>query len=475
MRLHRTIRAGAGAALAASSLAVITLVGPLAATSASAATNCAASAIPKGTTNITFWEGMTSNNEKLIQKIVTAFNKSQTKVHVSDVNQSGGYVQTWNSYLSSIGTSNEPNVVMLDQYITQGAVDSKSIIPVATCVAGTRYSTRTFAKKTILEETSAGKLQGLPYSVSAPILIYNQNSFKAAGIKGPPVTVAQMATDAAKLKGKSFTYKGKKYTDTDGMSLAIDPWYLQIWQGTANAFFVNNQNGRTGRATAAAYNDANGRAAFSELQNIVKRHDAVTNPNSGPITTAYANLYAIGSGASGMTIDSSATLGTILADLPLFPNVKLGVSQMPRITPTVTGGVQPGGNALFLPKGSDASSAKLAASWEFMQYLASAVNMAKWDVGTGYVPIRSDAASQPAMKAFYAKYPTLRAAYTEISSGKVDNATAGPLLGCYYQVSNDLVTAEVNLFSGSYPSPASVLAAAASQTTSDIKSYNSSI
>ncbi len=475
MRLHRTFRAGAGAAIAASSLAVITLAGPLAVTSASAATNCAASAIPKGTTNISFWEGMTSTNETLIQKIVKAFNASQSKVHVTDVNQAGGYISTWNSYLSSLGTSNEPNVVMLDQYITQGAVDSKSIIPVATCVAGTHYSTKTFAKKTILEETSAGKLQGLPYSVSAPILIYNQNSFKAAGIKSPPATIAAMAADAAKLKGKSFTYKSKKYTDTDGMTLKIDPWYLQILQGTANAYFVNNENGRTKRATAAAYNDATGRATFSELQNIVKKHDAVTNPDSGSQTTAYANLYAIGSGASGMTIDSSATLGTILSDLPLFPYVKLGVSQLPRITPTVTGGVEPGGNALFLPSYSNKSSAKLAASWEFMQYLDNAVNMAKWDVGTGYVPIRSDAASQASMKRFYAKYPTLRAAYTEISTGKVDTATAGPLLGCYYTVSNDLVTAEDSLFSNSYPSPASVLSTAAAKTTSDIKSYNSSL
>ena len=243
MQLHRTLRAGAGAAIAATSLAVVSLAGPLASTPASASTSCAASAIPKGTTNITFWEGMTSANETLLQSIVKAFNASQTKVHVTDVNQSGGYVSTWNSYLSSLNTSNEPNVVMLDQYITQGAVDSKSIIPVATCVAGTRYSTKTFAKKTLLEETTAGRLQGLPYSVSAPILIYNQNSFKAAGIKAPPVTVAAMALDAAKMKGKSYTYKGKKYTDTDGMSLAIDPWYLQIWQGTANAYFVNNENG----------------------------------------------------------------------------------------------------------------------------------------------------------------------------------------------------------------------------------------
>ena len=71
--------------------------------------------------------------------------------------------------------------------------------------------------------------------------------------------------------------------------------------------------------------------------------------------------------------------------------------------------------------------------------------------------------------------PSLKAAYTEIFTGKVDNATAGPLLGDYYQVNDDLVTAEDNLFSSKFPSPTSVLASAAAQTTADIKSYNSSL
>ena len=96
-------------------------------------------------------------------------------------------------------------------------------------------------------------------------------------------------------------------------------------------------------------------------------------------------------------------------------------------------------------------------------------------MGTGYVPIRTDAATQPSMKAFWAKYPSLKAAYTEISSGKVDNATAGPLLGCYYQVSDDMVTFMDKLFANSYPSPDTVLAQAAAQTTKDIKAYNTSL
>jgi sn-glycerol 3-phosphate transport system substrate-binding protein len=476
MNLHRNLRAGIGAAIAVSSLATVSLV-QFSATPASASTKCAASALPKtGKVKITFWEGMTSANQTEIVNIVNAFNKSQSKVQVTVKDQTGGYPQTWSEYLGSLGRSSEPNVVMLDQYITQGAVDSKSIIPVATCIAGTHYSTAHFSKKPIGEETVGGTLQGLPYSVSAPILIYNKNSFTGAHITAVPSTIAQMATDAAKLKGSSYKFKGKTFKNTEGMTIKLDPWYLQILQGVGNDYFVNNQTGRSGgRATAAAFNDSIGLSVFTQLQAIVKAGDAKTNPSTGSIAVAYANLFDIASGKSGMSIDSSATLGTILGDLHLFPNVSLGVGEMPNLSSTPTGGVQPGGNALFLPSASNSSAAKLAASWEFIQYLDNATEMATWDAATGYVPIRSDAASNAIMTAFWRKYPSLKAAYNEISKGVVDNATEGPLLGDYYTVNTDISNYENVLLSSPYPSPATELTAAANQVTTDIQSYNTSI
>ena len=85
------------------------------------------------------------------------------------------------------------------------------------------------------------------------------------------------------------------------------------------------------------------------------------------------------------------------------------------------------------------------------------------------------AAAQSETKAYWKAYPTLKAAYTEIMSGVVDNATAGPLLGEYYTVLNDLTSYETDLLSSPYPSPQSELSAASTQATNDIKAYNSSL
>jgi sn-glycerol 3-phosphate transport system substrate-binding protein len=470
MNLNRTIRAGLGAALVASTLAGATLIASQAGASTKKATSpCSPSALAsaKGPVNITFDEGMTSSNETLLQKLVAAFNASQTKVHVNDVNQSGGYQDTWNDYLTALQQGQGANAYLMDQYVTQGATDSKGIIPVSACISAFKYSTKGILPKALAEETVGGSLQAIPYSVSAPILIYNQVAFKKAGIKSAPTTLTQLGTDAVALKKAGYS---------DGVTLKLDPWYLQIWQGMSNDYFVNNQNGRSGgRATAAAFNDSQGLAAFTELQNIVKKGDAVTNPSTGSLTTAYANLFAIAGYKSGATIDSSATLGPILSLLHGYPKSKLqlGVAEIPGILNNTGGGVQPGGNALYIPK-SD-SPAQAAATWEFYQYLLQPANSAAWSVGTGYIPLSPAVASQPAVVKFWKTYPSLKAAYNELERGTVNNATAGPLVGNYYVVNNEIATYENQLLSSPYPNPQTILTNAANAATSDLKAYNSSL
>ena len=61
----------------------------------------------------------------------------------------------------------------------------------------------------------------------------------------------------------------------------------------------------------------------------MKSGDATTNPSTGP--SEFDNLLGIGSGKYGMTIDTSAALGTVTQVLGRgkYPNVKLGISAFP--------------------------------------------------------------------------------------------------------------------------------------------------
>ncbi len=43
-----------------------------------------------------------------------------------------------------------------------------------------------------------------------------------------------------------------------GYGLKLDPWYLEQWMAKSDQLYVNNDNGRKGRATKVEFDDATG-------------------------------------------------------------------------------------------------------------------------------------------------------------------------------------------------------------------------
>src|ERR1700760_3623918 len=79
----------------------------------------------KGLVNITFLESASEAKLTLLQGIMSAFNSSQTKVHVTLVTQAG-YDDTWNKYTAGLSNGQLPDVVQLEDQRTQAAIDTAS-------------------------------------------------------------------------------------------------------------------------------------------------------------------------------------------------------------------------------------------------------------------------------------------------------------------------------------------------------------
>jgi sn-glycerol 3-phosphate transport system substrate-binding protein len=135
-------------------------------------------------------------------------------------------------------------------------------------------------------------------------------------------------------------------------------------------------------------------------------------------------------------------------------------------------GLPPEGQSLYLPKSS--SPAQLAASWVFLRYLVSATEMATFDAGTGFVPVRTSAANQPVIKSLWAKTPAYKVAYDEVNQGPANDATAGPLLGPVTQIDNDVANMLAQLDTNPAANPSALLSQLSSQATGEMASYNSS-
>src|ERR1700722_17772687 len=458
--------------LAAAALFVTTLGGTAvsAAIGATASTGAGAASLPscnlktlanhQGLVSITFWESASQANLTVLQSITNAFNSSQTKVHVTLVTQAG-YDDTWQKYLAGLSSGQLPDAVQLEDQRTQAAIDTGSFLPVQSCMNADKYSTSDYPPRPLAYCKVNGVQWAMPFAVSAPILYYNQNAFTKAGLNpnSPPSTLTQMVADAKALKASG-----------SGMGLVLDPWHLETWLASANQLFVNNKNGRSARATAAVFNNKTAVSIFSQLNTLVRSGDATTNPATGP--DQYDNLLGIGSGKYGMTLETSAALGTVTQLLGggKYANVKLGIGAFPVYSTSVKGGIEPGGSGVFISNKS--SALDQAASWQFVSYLMSTQSVATWAAGTGYIPVRKSSAQTATVQHLWATNPGYKVAYNEINNGANTPATSGSVIGPYADVRNDVLNAEISMYTGGVK-PATAVKTASQNVTTTISAYNS--
>ena len=167
------------------------------------------------------------------------------------------------------------------------------------------------------------------------------------------------------MKSAAQKLKDSGTVSQAGFGMKLDPWYLEQWSALGGKTYVNNGNGRKSRATSTTFDNATGKEIFTFLNDMVKPGLARTNPADGQ--QRFDNLLGIGNGNFGMTIDTSAALGTIqqLLASGQYPNVELGVAPMPG--PKGKGGVLVGGGANYIVKKS--SPEKQAAAWQYAKFL----------------------------------------------------------------------------------------------------------
>ena len=455
---------------AAVALFATTLSGTAASAAIGAGSQAGAASLPacnlktlanhKGLVQITFWESASEANLTTLQGITSAFNSSQTKVHVTLVTQTG-YDDTWQKYLAGLSNGQLPDVVQLEDQRTQAAIDTGSFLPVQSCMNAAKYPTSDYLPRPLAYWKVNGVQWALPFAVSAPILYYNQNAFTKAGLNpnNPPATLPEMVSDAKALKASG-----------SGMGLVLDPWHLETWLATANQLFVNNNNGRTARATQAAFNTKVSVSIFSQLNTLVRSGYATTNPSTGP--DEFDNLLGIGSGKYGMTIETSAALGTVtqLLGSGKYANVKLGISAFPVYSSLVQGGVEPGGSGVYIS--NKVPALQQAASWQFISYLMNTQSQATWAAGTGYIPVRKSSAQTATVQHLWATNPGYKVAYNEINSGVNSAATSGSVIGPYADVRTDVLNAEISMYTQGVR-PAAAVKSAAQNVNTTISNYNS--
>jgi sn-glycerol 3-phosphate transport system substrate-binding protein len=374
----------------------------------------------KGPVAIDFWHSMTAANEDALKKLTDKYNAGQTKVKVT-LKYQGTYDESLQKYVAGVRGGELPQVIQTEETAMQTMIDSKSIVPIGACVAADNYDLSDFSPALIGQYSAASVLQTMPFQLSNPVLYYNKKAFRAAGLdpEKPPTTLNEILEASRKI---AATGKAKGAADK-GFALEIQAWYPEQFISKAGEAIVNNDNGRTARATAAKLDS---KIFTDTLQWIVTMNKEGLLLNAGRNPSGQSHFLAVANGDVAMTFGTSAALGTIYQFISQFPNVEIGVAPLPGPTGL---GVTVGGGSLYMT--TKASDEQKAAVWDFMKFLNTPENQAFWHVSTGYIPTRLSASKSADVQKLWAERPGFKVAYDQLASSKPPVGGGGPLIGDY--------------------------------------------
>ena len=403
-------------------------------------------------TEITFWHAMGGVNGEAMEYLVDQFNK-ENEYGIKVVSEyQGSYDDALNKLKSAQLGNMGADLVQVYDIGTRFMIDSDWIIPIQDFMDKDDY-------KVNLEENIAAyytvnnELYSMPFNSSTPILYYNADMFKAAGIDAAPATFNEIEkiSDALKTKG------GAK----EVISLGIYGWFFEQFLCKQGLNYADNGNGRKSAATAVEF-DSNG-GALQILEAWKKLYDEGIAPNVG--RGGDAGLADFSSGKAAITLGSTASLKQILEDVN--GKFEVGTAYFPATGDDDKGGVSIGGASLWaLDNGDDK---KAAATWEFIKFLVSAESQAYWNAQTGYFPVTTDAYNEEIFKNNIAEYPQFQTAIDQLHDSAPQYA--GALLSVFSEARATVETEIENMLNGKQTSEEAV-EKMASSINAAIEDYN---
>ena len=310
---------------------------------------------------ITFWHGEISTNEEVLEELIARFEAGQDRVRVNLVNQVT-YRDALNKYRAGLATGDLPDLMAMGAAADQTLIDSRSVVPVDACMKAAKYPRADFVPRAIATHTIKGVQWSMPWTVPTPLLLYDRNAFRAAGLDPdrPPSTLEDVTEYSRRLVETNAA--------RHGISLLRAGWLNAVLYGKSGQLYVDHQNGRTGRATKALLDNKTGREIWAWWDDIVDSGLAIDAGGEG--TTDH--LLAVGTGDAAMTIDYSYVLGPLFNVLGSgdFSRVDPGIAPLPALD--AGGGVPVAGGSLWIPRAS--SPLKRAAAWELIKFLSDPAN-----------------------------------------------------------------------------------------------------
>lgn len=335
---------------------------------------------------------------KTVKELVQDFNASHPDIEVVEKYNPDMYKGLTQNLQAAVASGKNPDVVQMGYSYLNYAAENFKYVDIPSMVEkiapdDKNYFDQTFTPKMLqLAKTDDGKQVGLPYSVSVPVIYYNPEIFKQAGLdpEKPPTTWKEVAEDAAKIQ---------QATGNKGffMQEYADNWAQQALIESNGGHMLVKENGKV----KAGFNSPEAVQAYQLMADMVKNGSALHATNEEAFQAFLSGKLGIVCTTIGKraNFESSAKFPVKVAAFPAFDGKEVKVPA--------------GGNFLMI---FSKDEAKQKAAWEFVKYLESAKALEKWTTGTGYLPPVKDIEKSPEFKKLIDSNPNVQVALKSLAN-----------------------------------------------------------
>ena len=409
-----------------------------------------------GKIEITFWHAMGGVNGEATEAVVKAFNESQDEIVVKSEYQ-GTYDDMITKLKATMQSGGMPDVCQMYDIGTKFMTDSGFAIPVQDMFETTGFDPSCVMDIITSYYTVDGKQMSMPFNVSTPMLYYNKDAFKAAGLD--PDTPPKNFDEVMEFS-KQIVERGAAPV---GYAQAIYGWFFEQQIAGQGQYYADNENGRKAAATAVEFDkNGTGLKIFETWKNLL---DSGYAANYGSTTADTQTAFFAGQAA--IIVESTA----ILRNAVNSSAFEVGTGYFPKIGDNAEGGVIIGGASLWMMDNKD--DAKKDAAWKFIEFTTTPEVQATWSMSTGYFAINPAAYETEEMKAFIAENPNFMTAINQLNDAPVNGYTAGVLSGVATEARILFNEAMEKTYNGEY-TPQEAVDFLAESVNSAIENYNAS-
>ncbi len=386
-------------------------------------------------TEIQWWHAMGGALGERVNEIADNYNLSQRRYTVVPVFK-GNYGETMTAGIAAFRAGKPPHILQVFEVGTATLMSAKGAIkPVYQLMAeaGTNFDPNAYISAvTSYYTTTDGKMLSIPFNSSTPVLWWNKDAFRKAGLdpEKPPKTWPEVGEYAQKLIAAGYQC---------GFSSAWITWiHLENFSAWHDVPFGTKENGFAGFDTEFTFNSPLHVRHIQQLADWQKDKIFVyggrRNLGNAKFTKGECPMYTESSaGYGGFKAGAEFEFGT--ANLPYWPDAP-GAPQNTII----------GGASLWVMDGHSKDEYEGVA--DFFNFMSLPMVQAYWHANTGYVPITTGAYDLMNKLKFYESNPGRDIAILQMSAKAPTPNSKGLRFGNFLQTRTIMYEELENIFAG---------------------------